>query len=253
MTSSTAALKDSLRRALLKYRAQRPQLSLRSIARNSGVNRYFLNKVMDENDTTSPLDLNQVLVLFKFMTERESVKEVIDASVDDVQAAIQNIFDIEFLSKKDIADSYEGLDFYDMDTYFVMVLASFGHGTKDEYVMRILGERGEQALARLLREGYVYKTNQGRIKLKKGNDFTYSMDVMRHHIPNYLRFYNRDRVGRGINRIHVYAEGLNQQGIEKAHDLHARLNRELQLLLSDESNYGDIPFFSFAVMDRMID
>ena len=57
-------LKESLRNALELYIKKHPQLSMRAIAKKSGVNRYFLSKLLDTKDPTLSLDLNQVLILF---------------------------------------------------------------------------------------------------------------------------------------------------------------------------------------------
>ena len=167
---STEALKSSLRQALLEFRRERPHLSLRAIAKHSGVNRYFLNKLIDDTDASTSLDLNQVLILSKFITERDSVKEAIQASSRDVQQALKKIFNVDYLSQKKISPQLNDLNLYDSDTYFVLVLASYAHGTKQEYISQILGQRGEQVLEKLLKDNILTKADD-IIKLNEGNEF----------------------------------------------------------------------------------
>lgn len=247
---STEALKSSLRQALLEFRRERPQLSLRAIAKHSGVNRYFLNKLIDETDESSSLDLNQVLVLSKFITERDSVKEAIQASSHDVQQALKKIFNVDYLNQKNISSQLKDLNLYDSDIYFILVLASYSHGTKKELISKILGQKGELVLDRLLKENILVRTHD-RIRLAEGNEFTLSTDVLKQRIPDYLKFYNYERNFQQKNFIHVYSEGLNRKAIRKIYELHASMNKEIQKILLKEENHGDIPFFSFACMDQM--
>ena len=74
-------LQQSLRNSLVEYRERRPHLSLRAIAKHSGVNRYFLNKILDEKDDfETPLDLNQVMLLAKFVSKQDKLNKLKDVS-----------------------------------------------------------------------------------------------------------------------------------------------------------------------------
>lgn len=246
------ALKANLRDALLGYRRERPHLSLRAIAKNSGCNRYFLNKLIDESDVSDSIDLNQVLILSQFVTGRTSVREAIEASGTAVKEALGKIFNPEYLSSKQISLRMSRVDLYDTYNYFILVLASYAYGTRTEYVSKILGFRGEQTLKRLLNDEIVVEKN-GRIFLKEGNEFTLSHEVMKQRIPDYLKFHTFDRCYQQKNFIHIYSEGLSEEAVKKIYELHSRLNQDIQNIIMDKSNHGEVPFFSFACMDRFYD
>ena len=248
------ALKANLRDALVRYRNERPNLSLRAITKNSGCNRYFLNKLIEENDNNISLDLNQVLILSQFMTGRASVKEAIESSGQEVQDTISKIFNIDYLNIKRISSKMSRVNLYDSYIYFVLVLASYARGTRREYITKILGYKGEQTLRKLLREQIVIEVNK-RIRLKEGNEFTLSPEVMKLRIPDYLKYYSYDRLLRQEqkNFLYVYSEGLNEKAVKRVHNLHARLNNEIQKIIMDENNHGEIPFFTFGCMDRFYD
>ena len=93
-------LNNCLRKALLEYQYKRPKLSLRAIAKNSGVNRYFLSKLLDDSESSSALDLNQALMLVKYMTKRESLDEAIDESTGQVRDILSEIFHIDLNSSE---------------------------------------------------------------------------------------------------------------------------------------------------------
>lgn len=246
------ALKANLREALLGYRRERPHLSLRAIAKNSGCNRYFLTKLIDEEDASISIDLNQVLILTQFITGRASIKEAIEASGVAVKESLGKIFNPDFLGSKQISLRMNQVNLHDTYNYFVLVLASYARGTRRELVHKILGYRGEQALKRLLNDKIITEVN-GRICLKEGNEFTLSTEIMKQRIPDYLKYYSFDRCYQQKNFIHIYSEGLTEAATKKIYDLHARMNSEIDVILRDKSNHGDVPFFSFACMDRFYD
>lgn len=246
------ALKANLRDALLGYRRERPHLSLRAIAKNSGCNRYFLNKLIDENDISDSIDLNQVLILSQFVTGRSSVKEAIEASGSAIKEALEKIFNPEYVSSKQISLRMSRVDLYDTYNYFVLVLASYARGTRTDFVSKILGFRGVQALKRLLKDDIVVERN-GRICLKEGNEFTLSHEIMKQRIPDYLKYHSFDRCYQQKNFIHIYSEGLTEEAVKKVYELHSRMNRDIQNILMDKNNHGEVPFFTFACMDRFYD
>ncbi len=246
------ALKANLRETLLNYRKERPHLSLRAIAKNSGCNRYFLNKIIDDTDMAPTLDISQVLILSQFISGRASIKEVIDGASTELKEACGKIFELDYYASKQISLKMAPVDLYDTYNYFVLVLATYARGTKREYVSKILGHRGEQALKKLLNEGIVVEV-KNRIRLKEGNEFTLATEVVRQRIPDYLKYYSPDHCYQQKNFIHVYSEGLTEAAVKRIYNAHAKLNQEIQNIISDKNSLGDIPFFSFACMDRLCD
>jgi hypothetical protein len=254
LVAETTALKESLRKALSEYRREKAHLSLRAIAKNSGVNRYFLMKLLDENDTSTALDLSQVLLLAKFITQRESVREAIDSSSREVQEVLKRVFAVDYeLVPEGKVNLFQQTDLYNPDNYLVLVLSTNSRGTKREYIQRILGERGEKALLELLAKGLIIESEGGRIHLAKGTDFTCTFDIYKHQIPSYLRYYSPQRANQSRNNLHVVSEGVNLQGLRKVHQLHIEFYKNLLEILIDKENTGDIPMFSFGCMDTFLE
>lgn len=246
------ALKADLREALLAYRRERPHLSLRSIAKNSGCNRYFLTKLMSLSDISCSLDLNQVLILSQYLTGKASVREAIEHSRPAIREYLGKIFHSEFMSSREVSSRMGRVDLHDPYNYFVLVLASYARGSERDLVNKILGYKGELALRKLLNDGIVEEV-EGRIYLREGNEITLSIDVMKERIPDFLRYHALDSQFRQRNFIHIYSEGLTEGAIRKVYEIHAKMNSEISKILMDKSNHGDIPFFSFGCMDRLYD
>ncbi len=253
LVAETTALKESLRKALSEYRREKAHLSLRAIAKNSGVNRYFLMKLLDESDSSTALDLSQVLLLAKFITQRESVREAIDSTSREVQEVLKRVFAVDYERPNYSVNLFQEVDLYNPDNYFVLVLSTYSRGTKREYVQKILGERGEKALSELLERGLIVSGADHRIRLAKGTDFACSLDIYKHHIPTYLRFFSPQRFNQSRNNLHVVSEGVNLQGLRKINQLHREFYKNLTEIVLDKENAGDIPMFSFGCMDTFLE
>ncbi len=247
-------LKESLRNALELYIKKHPQLSMRAIAKKSGVNRYFLSKLLDTKDPTLSLDLNQVLILSKYISNRESITEVIDSSNQNIKEVLRQVFAVDYEENRKIIASeiYEKVDINDKYTYFVLVLATYDLGTKHEFIQKILGERGENVLKELLDQKILVKKD-GRIKLRKGNDFTYDFKVMIQRIPDYLGYYRQERALKKENFLHVISEGINITALHEIQKIHASAYKQISKIISKKENRGDIPMFSMSCMDRLIE
>lgn len=213
-------------------------------------------KLIDENETNTSLDLNQVLNLSQFISGRASFKEAIEVLGKEGEEVVAKTFNLDFYNQKRISTSAKihQLNLYDSYTYFVLVFASYAQGTKREYITKILGYQGEQTVKKLLNDEVIIEEN-GRIKLKDGDEFTVSLEIMKQRIPDYLKYHSFDRCfqNQQKNFISIYSEGLNEEAVKKIHTLHANLNSEIQKILMNKKNYGDIPFFSFTCMDRFYD
>lgn len=250
----TLSLKKSLRQALETYKIKRPNLSIRAIAKKSGVNRYFLNKLLDISDTNPSLDLNQVLILIKYISGEKSISDAIDSSSKDVKKALSRVFSIDYQQKNKVIHShiYDKVDLNNKTVYFVLVLATYRFGTKRLYIQKILGERGEKVLDHLLKDEILVEEND-RIKLKHGTDFTYDFEIMVKRIPDYLDYYDHNRNGSGENYIHIVSEGISKEALREIRKIHYSAYKQISKIISNEENLGDIPFFSFACMDKLSD
>lgn len=242
---TTLDLKNKLRQSLLRYKNKHPHLSIRAIAKKSGVNRYFINKLLDEKDQTQSLDLNQVLILSKYITQRHSIKEVINASEKSIKNILQDIFIEGQLENKKI-------DADDRYVYFILVLAAYGLGTKRDYVSKIFGEMGEKALDELLIQEVLVEAS-GRIRLRVATDLTFDIKLVLKRIPDYLNFYRLERRVKGENYLHLLSEGLNKKALQKIQKIHVSAYKQIAKVMTNKDSLGDIPVFSFACMDRLLD
>ena len=72
------SLREQLKGALTEYRQSRPHLSVRSTAKNLGVDRYFLGKILEDAPLKGKLDLNKVFMLVQSLSQGPSLRKLID-------------------------------------------------------------------------------------------------------------------------------------------------------------------------------
>ena len=74
---------------------------------------------------------------------------------------------------------------------------------------------------------------------------------MLQRIPDFISFYRSERTGTSENYIHIVSEGVNKKALLEITKVHRNAYKQIAKIISKEENLGDIPFFSFACMDRM--
>ncbi|NRA46595.1 MAG: hypothetical protein HRU09_16715 [Oligoflexales bacterium] len=248
------ALRANLRKALLEYRQKRPNLSLRAIARNSGVNRYFLNKLLEEqkeNDNTA-LDLNQVLLFSKFLTKKSSVQEIIEHSSDEVKEALKTTL----LVKPDsvvLPECSDDLNLYDENTFIILHLAGCDHGTDKVSIQKILGDSGLRTLKELIDSEQVIEKQDGRIELRNKDDFTYSSKIIRQQIGNLVKYFDPNHLGNKRNCISLAVQSVNKEALAEIHKIHEEAYKKIDKLIKNKKSRGNIPCFSFSCLDTFID
>lgn len=244
-------LRKKLREDLLAYRQEKSHLSLRAIERKSGVKRYFLTKLLDE-ESSSSLALDEFLKLSKYLSFRLNFKTV------GVEFGVIDFIQKFFADKQDTSESsglepYDKLNLYNEDIYFVLVLASYKKGSPKSLVVDILGKKAEPILQNLLESQHIIE-KESRIYLQNNmQDFTNSIALLKHQVPQYARHYMMHRAGQERNCFHLFSEGVTLDCLKKLHEAHVEFMNKIYKIISNPDNLGDIPCFSFACLDTFIE
>jgi len=123
---TTKEIVNSLRANLADYMSTRPSLSIRSIAKASGCNRYFLSKLTSGPGALKTYDFHQILLLLKFLNEKDNLRATLDSANSSVRDALMAVFKADCnatSSEKTIYKIPSGL-FYDFDNFIIISLAS---------------------------------------------------------------------------------------------------------------------------------
>jgi hypothetical protein len=254
------SLIDSLKNELDSYKKTRPRLSWRSIAKLSKVNRYFINKILQDDgqaDSSKMLDLTQALRLIKFLHEKSAVKYAIDSSGSALREAFQNAFPImyETLAGTEERVEVEDVDLSDFNTFSILVLASLYQGTSRRVVQQVLGEKALLTLQALFDAGKLVETGGGVITLEMGYCLPYRAQFFQQHGPEFLsRFYSPQLFdeGRKRNYSSMYIEKLHEQAAQELYQIHKDFHKKVVNLMEAPQNHGDIHVFSISCFDTLL-
>lgn len=244
-------VKKSLSRLLQEYRSLRPNLSLRSLSRNIGVNRYFLAKLLDENDKVK-LHLDEMLIFYKFIKENLPSHP----SVNKELSVIQNFFsdhlgnsEYKFLT----VDKNAEVDLQDRFNFLIFVLACCDYGFSKEKIVSVLGENCVQNINDLLQAGHIEETESGKIRVKNGAPICFSSAVVLQHIGDLFNFYRLNHREQNRNFLNIRIQSLTKEALEKVVEIQNDCDRKIYDIIIDEKNIGPNPMFSLGCVDTFTD
>ncbi len=244
--AETEELRESLKKALEAYRRERPNLSLRAISKNSGVNRYFLMKLLDERGDASSLDLKQVLLLAKFVTERAQSREYEDSTTSEVRKAIQKAFNLDLNAAAERLQKFVLDELSDSYQFLVLTLARHQHGISRAQIQNLLGMRGLKVCLSYLKSGILKEIN-GRVLFSEKYVFEEKEARIVQRFPDFLRFYSVARPQEG-RHTHLVSENINLETLKKIRKLYEGVHKKVLALVHEPESQGDISFFSLAAM-----
>jgi len=251
----TIKVQQSLKKMLEEYRCCRPNLSLRAIAKNAGINRYFLSKIL-EYKNTDKIDLNQVLTFCRFMKNSKNLPEEIKKQIEILQQYLFERLGINSAHDKSemILDEDEEADLYNHKNFFILLLASCDNGFTKKKIISILGENCKNNLEHLLEKKKIIENKHGNIQLSGDFNVLYiSHSVLKHQLQNIIRYYDLEHKGQQRNWISLSLQGLNKEAIKKAIAIQSECAKQLKELIHEKKNWGSNPYFSVICSDTLTD
>ncbi len=261
MSTDTKVVRDNLRSLLREYQRVRPNLSLRSIARNAGVNRYFLTKILEDAESKK-VDLDQLLLLWKFMKSVVPVNKFIDGHVEAIESYLsQHILGVgseqSFLGPSsdqivlDLND--QEVDLHDRNNYLIFLLACCDNGFTKSEILSILGCGARKNLDYLIEKEKIVVDKNNKIKLPGDKHLIFTNSLMNYHFIDLTRFYQVSHRGQRRNNINQYIQGLTKEGIEKVFDLTKEYEYNMLEIFTNKKYIGENPFFYVSCFDTLTD
>lgn len=252
--ASVIKVVKALKSQLEEYRRNKPNLSVRSIAKNSKVNRYFLNKILEEDSSNvSSLDFSQVLLLSKFLTASNSLKDTIDNSSEEIKRVLLSTFDSDYNSSSSsqkcalMSDS----DLADFESFLIITLAS-NRDTKRTFIERALSEKYHYKIDDLIEKEVLVEAD-GIISVRGGVYFRPTAKILALHLPEVVkRYFSTGNLGKKRCVHGLYHQNVNIEALKKIHTLHTEFMVKVNNLLDDEESRGEIPVFSATCLDSFI-
>lgn len=243
-------VKKSLSKLLQEYRNLRPNLSLRSLSRNIGVNRYFLAKIIDENEKVK-FNLDEMLIFCKFI--KDNLPN--NSQVNKELSVIQGFFS-EYLGRSDIKlidVENKDINLYDRFNFLILILACCDYGFSRDKIISILGENSIANFNELLQLKYIEESESGTIRVRDGRPLCFSNAVVTHHLADLLKFYRLSHREQNRNCLDLRVQSLTKEALEKVIELQKDCARKIFDVMVDEKNIGPNPLFSLNCVDTFTD
>lgn len=132
-------------------------------------------------------------------------------------------------------------------------MAASSHGTYRSTIRRLLGDVGESALQEMLNEGFLYKTEEGRIRYHNPSWTTTDVDETLTQIRASLEHFDRDLVGTDASALLNMTASIRREEIPRLKQLISRFVQELAQLKNHPDAEGDVPFFCnliYSIYDK---
>jgi hypothetical protein len=138
--------------------------------------------------------------------------------------------------------------FENRDIFIAYLLASQNSGATFDQIQNVLGSPAQDSINILLKKDLIKEDNR-KYFVDGENILIRSFESIKYHLNSYARYYKTEHVGKEMNYIHSLSEGLNREGQKNLHELHKKFHNEVQTLMRDPKNIGDIPAFSVSFCD----
>ena len=244
-------VKQSLSNLLQAYRSFRPKLSLRSLSRNIGVNRYFLTKILDQNDKVK-FSLDEMLIFCKFIKENLPDSPEISRELTIVQD-----FFSEHLGSSRIKLIHQNenskIDFYDRFNFLVLVIACCDKGITRKRILELLGEGACRSLKLLLKTKHLEELPNGVVRVLDGAPVGFSPALLAYHGPDLLRLYRLRPREQMRNYLDIKVQSLTKEAIEKVIELQKECDKRILDIIVNEENFGMNPMFSLLCVETFVD
>lgn len=255
MYSQTIAVVKCLRDQLLQYKSLRPSLSWRAIAKKSGVNRYFIKKIVEGEleDAAKSINFSQALLLLKFLHGTQTLKSTLEASDQVLRETFENVFEGIYKHKSSSDKELDQMPL-DFEMFCIIALTYDERPITKDLILQILGSRGIAKLEKLVTMGKLVKLSCGGYT-KSADKFHCINPEHSHLLMQSLiqRFFNpQNMLDNDLNYRVLSISRLNEAGIAKLKSLHVQYHKSINELVEDRDNCGDIPVFTIACYDKMI-
>jgi len=239
-----------LRKNLADYMDSRPSLSLRSVAKLSGCNRYFLGKLVSDCPEVKNYDFNQIVLLLKFLNEKDSLRATVESAESPVRDALMAVFKPSYESR---SGSKKLLDvpvefLYDFDCFMIITLASIKNMSLERFGKCYPENRAYKIDYLIERE--IIEIQQGIIKLTcPGEYLEIPLNVIELHIPEIIKRYFTPAYGKKQCVMSYLYQCVNREGLTKLHEVSSESVRKVSEIMANEKYVGDIPVYSINVMN----
>lgn len=227
-------LAEALKLEIDTYISARPNRSIASLARKSGL-AYSTVRRMAQGEAQP--ELSTVITILGAILGREGFINFLKEHFPKEGA----FFESHFSTTQKFSD--EELDFFLRDelSNYIIHLSCTRHGTTVEAIRRILGERGIRKLENLIEAGYIDKRADGKIWFYKESFAYTNFETFLISNAIHTRIFDVSNLGTEAALLAHQTETIDAEGLRKVKQAGMAFLNEIMEI--KKKHPGPIPFF----------
>jgi len=240
---SKKALSDALKREIDAYLSARPNRSIASLARKSGLG-YSTIRRLAQGEATP--ELSTVVTVIGAIQSRDGFVSFLKEHFPKEGS----VFEQHFVTTSQFSE--EGLDYFLRDeiSSYIIHLAATHAGTSVADISRILGERGLAKLDDLIDSGFVEKNREGQIRFYKESFAFTNFETFLQNIKLHAGYFNLKNLGSDAALIALQTESVDAEGLKELKQ--AGVDYCNKIAEIKRRRPGKIPFF-ISLMQNIYD
>jgi len=242
----------ALRTLVRDFLAKHKSLTIQALASRAQVPVTSLRRLMQE-ESKSDVAPHTALNLCAYILREKRVGKLMQLLPAELAGFLQGhfggfVFD-GAESRVHSPDLNEAMK--DRTTYFIYKLAANRTGTTLMEVAELFGRTGQRRSEEMLAEGLL-RESDGRL-LAADQDFSLDLHVAAGHLPELVKFYKPEAVGRGRNLMYSLSESLNEDAIRRIKDIQRDAVKQTHAIMRDTEAHGDIPYFTLNLCETFLE
>lgn len=227
-------LADALKNEIDQYLSERPNRSVASLARKSGLAYSTVRRIAQGE---AQPELSTVITILGAILGRDGFISFLKNYFPKEGAVFEN----HFSTTQKFSD--EELDFFLRDeiSNFIIHLSCTRHGTHIDTIKRLLGERGMNKLDNLIDAGYIDKRPDGKIWFYKESFAYTNFETFLISNAIHTRLFDIKNIGTDAALLAHQTETVDEEGLKQIKQ--AGLEYLNKIMEIKKKRPGSIPFF----------
>lgn len=241
----------ALRCLVQDYLARHPRMTIQALAQRSQVPVTSLRRLLVE-ESKSEVAPHTALNLCSYILREKRVGILLKSLPKELA---------DFLEKHFGAFVFQGAEervfsvdlnevLKDRMSYFIYKLAANSAGTSWVEVAELFGSTGKRKAEELLNMNVLVIDGE---KIKAiHQDFSLDLNTASSHLPELVKFYRPESVGRGLNLMYSLSESLTEEAIQQIKNIQRDAVKATHAVMSQKENQGHIPYFTLNMCETFL-
>lgn len=241
---------EQLKVIVESYLVKHPNISINGLAMRSGVGASTLRRLLNDSIKGDPAP-HTVLNILSTVSKEKKLSKLITMAEGPVANMLQEAFshfvesDVPHVYDNDLNEILK-----DQMSYFIYKLAANRKGTDKIFISEMFGKAGLERLNKMVALEVLKINDEGDVHAEK-KDFSLDVEIAAGHLPELVKYYKPEAIGRGQNLFYTMSESINEEGIQKIKAIQKEAVKKIYDVMRSPFYEGSIPFFTLDMSDTL--